>query len=289
MNNRHDQGIMSIANTDVISAPQTMKIYEAFETLAHWKFRRLPIVDPGTRRIKGIITAQDLVNFLGGGKYYNLIHVKHSGNFLSAINERVSKIMNSDVCTLHESAEIKDALQIIVEKRIGGIPIVDNNMILRGIVTERDVLRALSDQKLKSDKRVSEIMTTNLLVEGADCPLHTATKAMIENRFRRLPIVSENILLGIITATDLIRYIGTGQVFSKLITGNVSEIMNVPIRELMSTDLLLTNPDTSIGELAEIMVERGIGAVPVIENGKLAGLVTEYDMVAALSKDRQCT
>jgi len=289
MHNRHDHGIMSIATTDVVSAPQTMKIYGAFETLAQWKFRRLPIVDPGTRRIKGIITAQDFVNFLGGGQHFNLIHVKHSGNFLSAINEHVSKIMSSDVCTLHESAHIKDAIQIIVENRIGGIPIVDHDMILRGIVTERDVLRALSNQKLMSDKRVSEIMTTNLLVESSDCPLHVATKVMVENRFRRIPIVSENILLGIITATDFIRYIGTGQAFSKLITGNDAEIMNVPIRELMSTDLLLTSPETSIGELAEIMVERGIGAVPVIENEKLVGLVTEHDMVAALSKDHQYT
>ena len=291
MQNRHDYdpGIMSIATRDVISAPPTMKIYGAFETLAEWKFRRLPIVDPGTRRIKGIITAQDVVDFLGGGKSFNLIHVKHSGNFLSAINEKVSKIMCSDVCTLPESAEIKDAIQIIVEKRIGGIPIVDQNMILRGIVTERDVLRALSVQKLQSNKRVSDIMTRNLQVEKPNCPLRVATKVMIENRFRRIPIVSENILLGIITATDLIRYIGTGQIFSQLITGNVNEVMSVPIRDLMSTDLLLTTPDTPIGELAEIMVQRGIGGVPVIENERLVGLVTEYDMVAALSKDRHYT
>jgi CBS domain-containing protein len=289
MQNRHDQGIMSISTTDVISAPQTMNIYGAFETLARWKFRRLPIVDPGTRRIKGIITAQDFVDFLGGGKHFNLIHVKHSGNFLSAINEHVSKIMSANVCTLHESAEIKDAIQIIVGKKIGGIPIVDHNMALRGIVTERDVLRALSNQKLISNKRVSEIMTRNLLVESADCSLKNAAKVMVENRFRRIPIVSENIFLGIVTATDFIRYIGTGQVFSKLITGKDNEVMNVPIRELMSTDLLLTNPDTSIGELAQIMVERGIGAVPVIENERLVGLVTEYDMVAALSRDHQYT
>jgi len=289
MHNRPDPGIMSIATTDVISAPQTMTIYGAFETFARWRFRRLPIVDPGTRRLKGIITAQDFVNFLGGGKHYNLIHVKHSGNFLSAINEHVSKIMCSNVCTLHESAEIKDAIQIIMEKKIGGIPIVDHDMVLRGIVTERDVLHALSNQTLKSDKRVKEIMTTNLVVESSDCPLSVATKVMVENHFRRLPIVSENIFLGIVTATDLIRYIGTGQVFSKLVTGSDSEVMNVPIRELMSTDLLLTDPDMSIAELAEVMVERGIGAVPVIENERLIGLVTEHDMVSALSKNQHCT
>ena len=291
MQSRHgyNQGIMSIATRDVISAPPTMKIYGAFETLARWRFRRLPIVDPGTKRIKGIVTAQDVVEFLGGGESFNLIHVKHSGNFLSAINESVSKIMKTDVCTLLESAEIKDAIQIIVEKELGGIPIIDQNTVLRGIVTERDVLRALSLQKLQSDKRVRDVMTKNVLVESPDCPLHVATKVMVENHFRRIPIVSENVFFGIITVTDFIRYIGTGQIFSQLITGNVNEVMNVPIRDLMTTDLLMTTPETPLKELAEIMVQRGIGGVPVIENEKLVGLVTEYDMVCALSREQQYT
>jgi CBS domain-containing protein len=197
--------------------------------------------------------------------------------------------MSSDVCTLFESAEIKDAIQIIVKKRIGGIPIIDQNTVLRGIVTERDVLRGLSLQKLQSDKQVCDIMTKSVLVENPDCPLRVATKVMVENHFRRIPIVSGNVFFGIITATDFIRYIGTGKIFSQLITGNVDEVMNVPIRDLMTTDLLMTTPETPLEELAEIMVQRGIGGVPVIEDEKLVGLVTEYDMVCALSKDQQYT
>ncbi len=67
--------VFSIATKQVISAPPTMRILGAIETLTEWGVRRLPIVDPGTHRLKGIVTARDVVDFLGGGEKFNLINV----------------------------------------------------------------------------------------------------------------------------------------------------------------------------------------------------------------------
>ncbi len=276
--------IMKIATRNVISAPPTMRIYGAVETLAHWGFRRLPIVDPGTHRLKGILTIPDLINFLGGGEKFNLINVKHAGNFLAAINESVSKIMRQDVCTLQLSASVEDAITIIVKNRIGGIPIVDDSGVLVGIVTERDVLRVLA--KRSSYQPIREVMSTRLVVAGPDQLLSEVTRILNKHGFRRLPIISDNILFGIITATDIMNYLGSGRVFEKLVTGHVDEVICIPVRELMSTkNLYLTSPNKSVSEVCQDMLEKKVGAFPVIEDNHLVGLVTEFDMVQLLSKE----
>ena len=288
MHTRHatDYGtVISIATRHVISAPPTMRIFGAIETLTEWGVRRLPIVDPGTHRLKGILTARDVVDFLGGGEKFNLINVKHSGNFLAAINESVSRIMKAEVRTLLPTASLQEAISIIVETRIGGIPIVDAEGVLTGIVTERDVLKILC--RTPSNLRIRDVMTKSLLVQDPDCPLSMVTKVMTSHQFRRLPIVKNDVLFGIITATDIVRYIGSGKVFEKLVTGNVAEVMGLPVRDLINGNLYTTDPTQSITDAARQMLENGVGALPVIEDSRLTGLITEFDLVRALSTEYQ--
>jgi CBS domain-containing protein len=258
-----------------------MRIFGAIETLTQWGFRRLPIVDPGTHRLKGIITARDVIDFLGGGELFNLINVKHDGNFLAAINESVSKIMKTDVRTLHPDASLSEALEIILRDRIGGIPIVDDEGVLNGIITERDVLKILCRSHAATP--VEDVMTRSLLVQQPDCPLATVTKVMTEHQFRRLPIVKNDILFGIITATDIVRYIGSGKVFEKLVTGDVAEVMSIPVRDLLSGNLFTTNSEATVTDAARAMMAKKVGALPVIDQSRLVGLVTEFDLVRAFS------
>ena len=109
---------------------------------------------------------------------------------------------------------------------------------------------------------------------------------MTSNKFRRLPIVSNDVLFGIITATDIVKYIGTGKVFERLFTGDVADVMSIPVRDLISGNLYTTDPDAHITDVGQMMLDKGVGAFPVIENSKLVGLVTEFDMVKALSQKK---
>jgi len=60
--------IMTIASSDVVTIPPTMPVIEAVKTMLVHGFRRLPVADAGTKRLKGIVTSQDIVDFLGGGR-----------------------------------------------------------------------------------------------------------------------------------------------------------------------------------------------------------------------------
>jgi CBS domain-containing protein len=274
--------IMSIATRDVISVPPTTSIIGAVEQMTKCGFRRLPVTDAGTKKLRGIVTSGDVINFMGGGDKYKLVQVKHGGNLLAAVNENVRSIMTQQIVTLKHDATISDAVREIVEKRIGGMPIVDNDGVLTGIVTERDVMRVLGAQQ--STLNVEDVMSSSLRVTDPDCPISTVARDMTKYRFRRLPVVSDDVVYGIVTATDLMCYLGSREVFSRLTTGNVSEVMELPVRTLIAGNLFTTTPGRSINEAAREMLEKNIGALPVIEGSRLIGLITEFDLVRAFAR-----
>ncbi len=274
--------VMAIASRDVVSVAPTTTIMGAVKTMTEAGFRRLPITDPGTHKLRGIVTAGDIIDLMGGGSKYNLVQGKHHGKVLSAINDSVREIMTTDVATIPKSAQIADAVEIIVKMKIGGLPIVNGEGVLVGIVTERDVMKTLSLEK--SDLTVDDAMSTSLQVTTPDTPIGMVTREMIQHRFRRLPVVSDMVLFGIITNSDVVRYLGSGKVFQKIVTGDMSEVMGIPVRTLLSGPLYTTTPDTSINDAAREMVVSGIGALPVIENTRLVGLITEFDMVKAFTR-----
>ena len=107
-----------------------------------------------------------------------------------------------DPLTLSENAIVKDALDLMRENKIGGIPVVDENRFLKGIVTNRD-LRFEKDM----NRPITEIMTTKGLVTTKDgTDLTEAEGILQENKIEKLPVVnSEGKLVGLITYRDIIK------------------------------------------------------------------------------------
>ncbi len=219
---------------------------------------------------------------MGGGDRFNLVTKKHHGNFVSAINDSLRTIMTEQVMTLSESDGIEDAIDLIVLKRHGGAPIINADSKVIGMVTEHDLLKALfHGQSLLS---VEDVMSQAPRVTNPDCSIAAVAEQMNKYRFRRLPVVSEDVLFGIVTATDIMKYLGSGEVFRKLETGDVGEVTAQPIRSIMSRSLQTTTPDKSINEVAREMVQKEIGAFPVTEESRLIGMITEFDLVKTLAK-----
>lgn len=107
-----------------------------------------------------------------------------------------------DPIVLGEKALVKDALALMKENRIGGIPIVDENKILKGIVTNRD----LRFEKIKN-RPITEVMTSeDLVVTTESTDLTTAEDILQQHKIEKLPVVDkENKLIGLITYRDIIK------------------------------------------------------------------------------------
>lgn len=114
--------------------------------------------------------------------------------------KRAENGMIYDPVTIRCGATVRDALEMMHEYHIGGIPVVDENLILRGIVTNRD-LRFERDL----DKKIDEVMTTeNLITTNQHTDLEQATEILQRHKIEKLPVVDDKgHLVGLVTYKDI--------------------------------------------------------------------------------------
>jgi len=117
-----------------------------------------------------------------------------------AIVKRAENGMIYDPVTIMRGKTVKDALDIMAEYHIGGIPVVDSDNKLVGIVTNRD-LRFQTDL----NRKIDEVMTSeNLIVTHQKTDLENASRILLEHKIEKLPVVDENNhLMGLITYKDI--------------------------------------------------------------------------------------
>lgn len=273
--------IMTIASSEVVTIPPTMPIIEAVKTMLAHGFRRLPVADAGTNRLKGIVTSQDIVDFLGGGQRNLIVKNKFKGNLLAAVNSSISEIMEENVVSLNVKDSLKDALNTMLKENIGGIPITDGEDRVKAIVSERDFVFLLSG--IVTGKTVEEYMSKKIVTAPSGMSVGAATKSMIDNGFRRLPVLRDDVLIGIITASDIMRFLGSGDIFERLVTGNAREVFDVPVSTLVRRDIIFMKSDVDLGEAASVMLDKNVGSLPILEDGELKGIITERDFVRAIA------
>jgi CBS domain-containing protein len=151
--------------------------------------------------------------------------------------------------------------------------------IIVGIITERDLVHLMGEYI--TGKTVDDVMSKRVVTAPPDMRIEKAAKIMVSSGFRRLPVVTDSYVCGILTATDIMRYLGNGEAFKKLVTGHVDEALSAPISGIMKSDIITTGLETSLSEASRVMYQNKIGSLPVIKDGNLVGIVTERDILYA--------
>jgi len=123
--------------------------------------------------------------------------------------------MTQNPVIVHPDTPFEDALQILREKKIRRLPVVDKQGNLVGIVVEKDLLYASPSPAtslsvfevhyLLSKLQIKDVMTKRVIAVGEDCPLEEAARIMIDHKIGSLPVVRAKQVVGIITETDVFR------------------------------------------------------------------------------------
>jgi acetoin utilization protein AcuB len=131
------------------------------------------------------------------------------------------------------------------------------------------------------ERSIRDWMTTNPVTVASSTTLPEAYWLMIENGIRRLLVVDGGKLVGIVTMEDL-----RGSFHTDIIAINplkVNQILSeMPVRQLMSKDPITIDTDSSVIQAAQTMLEHRISTLPVIEAGKVVGIITESDLFRVL-------
>ena len=118
--------------------------------------------------------------------------------------KKILKRRGGQVWAVNKSASICDALNLMVEKDIGAVLVMEDENLL-GILSERDIARKITYKKLLPESTlVEEIMTTNVYTIDAGDTVETARALMTSHRVRHLPVLEKEKIIGVISSRDVV-------------------------------------------------------------------------------------
>ncbi|MCU0495482.1 MAG: CBS domain-containing protein [Chloroflexaceae bacterium] len=113
---------------------------------------------------------------------------------------KASEIMTRDVMTVWEGSTVEDAARLMARHRISGLPVVNQQSMLVGLISEHDLIS-------KTGHLVSEIMTRGVISVAPDTEVEQISHLLTNQRIRRVPVVDHGKVVGVVSRSDLVRQI----------------------------------------------------------------------------------
>jgi CBS domain-containing protein len=143
-------------------------------------------------------------------------------------NMTLKDIMSTEVMTVGENKSCSDAAQLMRDKHVGCLPVMDSDRLI-GIITDRDIVtRVIANNLDPNEQRVSDFMSKTLVTANPNMSAEEASRLMADKAIRRLPILENERLAGIVSLGDLARAEEktlAGETLSKISRPTVEERM----------------------------------------------------------------
>jgi CBS domain-containing protein len=269
-----------IMTTRVVTVGPDDTLDVAVHKMTELRFSALPVIDRRFRLV-GMISLLDVLR-----------HREDGGTD----STRVSAVMNADVLSVPPRASLgllAHRLRSYGELRV--MPVVDGSVLV-GIVTRSDLLRARARpsplgrlvQRFRGDDdlpvplparrrtaarpgtdRVREAMTTDVVTARATDPVDAVAGKLVELRHRSLPVVDEQRrLVGLVSEADILG--------KEPLSGRAG---GRTVGSVMTKDVVTLSPDDSISSARLLIAEHGLRMVPVVEGGRVVGVLSRSDLV----------
>jgi acetoin utilization protein AcuB len=138
--------------------------------------------------------------------------------------------------------------------------------------------------------RVKQLMSTGVVTVPESMSCHDVVGLMVRKKIRHLPVVDrDGRLCGVVTDRDLRHHLFTPEIFGAIGRVPVERLLStVPVRQVMSTPVVSVGADADLQEAARTMLEDKLGSLPVVEDGRIVGIVTETDLLRRIVGENAC-
>lgn len=188
----------------------------------------------------------------------------------------IEDIMSRDPLYVEDSTFLTKARQLIRDNHVRGLPVVNSQRHVTGVVTSQDMLRVTST---RSNITVAGF-TTKVPLITAQTDMLEAARLMLSEKSTLLPVIEAEekpILIGVVSLLDIFRNIDSNRLPDKRIS------------EIMSTDVVTASPDDAITKVWSQMIDSDLTGLPVVKGGKPIGMITRFDILkrgwARISKE----
>jgi CBS domain-containing protein len=172
----------------------------------------------------------------------------------------VKDYMTSDVVHVEIPGNRDDVLKILKRTGISGVPVIKNKKLV-GIITRKDLLRKPEETQL------GLLMTAKPLTIGPDTEVSEAARILVTKRIRRLPVVEDGHLLGLLSVADLVHAIAQKKIKDE-------------IKEIYTSQTFALWEETPLPVVGRVMEISGVDAIPILDaENRLQGIISERDLI----------
>ncbi len=139
--------------------------------------------------------------------------------------------------------------------------------------------------------RVSELMSRDVATIGVSDSCQEAVARMARRKIRHLPVVErDGTLIGVVTDRDLRHRLFEPRVMKEIGSVSVETVLKaVPVKDVMSSPAVTVGPQDDLESAARAMLDDKVGSLPVVENGRVVGIITETDVLRQIVRADSCS
>jgi CBS domain-containing protein len=256
--------VKDVMTKDIIVVDKDIDLQHVLTLMKKNEITKIPVMED--KKLIGIITDSMIAMKLGA--------IHNRGIPPSRLH--ASSVTDKEMDIISPEDTVKDILTRVGEPGPTLLCVVENDKLV-GIVTKADLLHLVT-----CEKKLREIMRRELFTMSPDDRIIHARRLMIDNHVARLPVLKEGMLVGMISDNEIAfalakvkRSIPLGKQKHRLEELTVGEVMRSPA--------FWTEPNMSSAEAAKIMLKHNVGALPLLENNKIVGIVSRTDLLKTIS------
>jgi CBS domain-containing protein len=256
--------VKDVMTKEVICVDKDESLARVLELMKKYDITKIPVVE--NKKLVGITTDNVIA--------YKLGSIRKRG--VPASHLHASSVTEKEIKTVSPDTDVKDILEMVGKPGPTMLPVVEQGGRLVGVLTKADLLHLVNSKKL-----LYSIMQKKPYFVSPDDRVIHARRVMIEKEVARLPVAQDGRLVGIISdieiafaLADLKKSYSLGKQKHRL-----DELL---VEDVMKTPVIWAEPNITALNAAKIMIDKNIGALPLLEKEKMVGIVTRTDLLKTI-------
>lgn len=255
--------IKDVMTTEIISVDKDVNLKHVLKLMKKHDVTKIPVVEE--KKLVGTISDNTIAMKLGSKRKAGV----------PASRLHASSVTDKHVEVVTPNTSIKTILQKVGEPGPTMLAVVENDALL-GVVTKADLLPLVT-----STKRLQDIMQKSLHVISSDDRVIHARRTMIDNNIARLPVIDDGKLVGIISDTE-IAFAFANLKRSFPLGRQKHQLEELLVEDVMKSPVIWAEPGMTAMEAAKVMLKHNIGALPLMKDNTIVGIVTRTDLLKTI-------
>lgn len=257
--------VKEIMTKDIITVDKDVNLGQVLKLMKKHEITKIPVMEE--KKLVGMVTDNIIA--------YKLGSIRKRG--VPASRLHASSVTDKEIECVLPGTDVKAILKKVGQPGPTMLCVVENDNLL-GVVTKADLLPLID-----SKKQVKEVMKKNLHIVSPNDRVVHARRIMIDEEIARLPVVDQGKLVGMISDNEIV--FALAKVKKSIRLGRQKHrLEELLVEEVMKTPAIWTEPSMTVTEAANMMIKKNLGALPLIENGKLIGIVSRTDLLNTIPR-----